>query len=43
MNLEDLSLEELKSLQNDVAVALYNFEKRKKAVSDVSAYGSKWR
>ena len=31
MNLEDLSLEELKSLQNDVAVALYNFEKRKKA------------
>ena len=31
MNLDDLSLEELKSLQNDVAVALYNFEKRKKA------------
>jgi len=31
MNLDDLSFEELKSLQNDVAVALYNFEKRKKA------------
>ena len=31
MNLEDLSLEELESLQNDVAVAIYNFEKRKKA------------
>ena len=31
MNLEDLSLEELTSLQNDVAVALYNFKKRKKA------------
>jgi DNA-binding protein H-NS len=31
MNLDDLTLEELKSLQNDVAVALYNFEKRKKA------------
>ena len=31
MNLDDLSFEELKSLQNDVTVALYNFEKRKKA------------
>ena len=31
MDLNNLSLEELKSLQNDVAVALYNFEKRKKA------------
>ena len=31
INLDDLSLEELKSLQNDVALALYNFEKRKKA------------
>ena len=31
MNLDDLSLKELKSLQNDVAVAIHNFEKRKKA------------
>ena len=31
MNLDNLSLEELKILQNDVAIALYNFEKRKKA------------
>jgi len=31
MDLNNLSLEELKSLQNDVAVALYYFEKRKKA------------
>ena len=31
MNLDNLSLSELKSLQNDVAIAITNFEKRKKA------------
>lgn len=31
MDLNNLSLDELKTLQNDVAVAIFNFEKRKKA------------
>lgn len=31
IDLSALSLEELKQLQNDVAVALHNFEKRKKS------------
>ena len=31
MDLNNLSLQELKTLQDDVAVAIYNFEKRKKA------------
>ena len=31
MDLRTLSLNELKKLQNDVAVAIFNFEKRKKA------------
>ena len=31
MNLDNLSLQELKSLQSDVTVAIANFEKRKKA------------
>ena len=31
MNLDNLSLQELKTLQSDVAVAIANFEKRKKA------------
>lgn len=31
MDLDKLSLDELKKLQNDVAVAIFNFEKRKKA------------
>jgi DNA-binding protein H-NS len=31
MDLKILSLEELKQLQNDVAVTIFNFEKRKKA------------
>lgn len=31
MDLNNLSLDELKKLQNDVAVAIFNFEKRKKA------------
>ena len=31
MDLNNLSLDELKALQNDVAVAIFNYEKRKKA------------
>ena len=31
MDLQTLSLDELKKLQNDVAVTIFNFEKRKKA------------
>ena len=31
MELSDLSLQELKTLQDNVAVAIFNFEKRKKA------------
>ena len=31
MNLNDLTLAELKKLQDDVAVAIFNYEKRKKA------------
>ena len=31
MNLEKFSLEELKTLQNEVAVAIFNFEKQRKA------------
>lgn len=31
MNLDNLSLQELKTLQSDVVVAIANFEKRKKA------------
>lgn len=31
MDLDTLSLDELKKLQNDVAVAIFNYEKRKKA------------
>jgi len=31
MDLDELSLQELKTLQDDVAVAIHNFEKRKKA------------
>ena len=31
MNLDNLSLQELKTLQSDIAVAIANFEKRKKA------------
>ena len=31
MDLQTLSLDELKKLQNDVAVAIFNYEKRKKA------------
>ena len=31
MDLEKLSLEELKMLQSEVSVAIFNFEKRKKA------------
>ena len=31
MNLDNLSLQELKTLQGDVVVAIANFEKRKKA------------
>jgi DNA-binding protein H-NS len=30
ISIDDLSIKELKQLQNDVAVALHNFEKRKK-------------
>lgn len=31
MDLENLSLDELKQLQDEVAVAIFNYEKRKKA------------
>ena len=31
MDLEKLSLDELKALQNEVAVAIFNFEKKRKA------------
>ena len=31
MDLEKLSLDELKELQNEVAVAIFNFEKKRKA------------
>lgn len=31
MNLEKFLLEELKTLQNEVAVAIFNFEKQRKA------------
>ena len=39
MDLKILSLEELKQLQNDVAVTIFNFEKRKKAdaISELEA------
>ena len=33
MDLNNLSLQELKTLQGDVDVAIHNFEKRKKAIS----------
>ena len=42
MDLQTLSLDELKKLQNDVAVTIFNFEKRKKAKAAAKQLGLKF-